>query len=109
MSDKGILEQYETQFEQSMSDYVCPDLIKWPGIIIEPDGSLNLCASFEAVTSNGAIVGNIFSKSYEEVKHELIQFHRKEMGWFTKNISGIMAGNVSTCKLKNCCYKCNRP
>lgn len=105
LSQSGILQQYETQFEQAMSDYVCPDLVKWPGIIIEPDGSLNLCASFEAVACGGAIVTNIFTKPYNQVQDELIQFHQKELNWFIDNLSDIIAGKVSTCKLKNNCYQ----
>jgi len=105
LAQRKILEQYEERFEQGMSDYVCPDLIKWPGIIIEPDGSLNLCASFEAVACRGAIVSNIFTKSYSEVQEELVNFHKKEMHWFIDNLSDIIAGKVSTCKLKNKCYE----
>jgi len=101
---RGILDQYEEQFEQVMSDYVCPDLIKWPGIIIEPDGSLNLCASFEAVTCRGAVVTNIFTKPYEQVKDELMQFHQRETNWFIENLPDIITGKVSTCKLKNNCF-----
>jgi len=105
LSQKDLLNQYETQFEQTMGDYVCPDLIKWPGIIIEPDGNLNLCASFEAINCTGAVVTNIFTKSYEQVKDELIQFHQKEMRWFIDNLPKIIDGKVSTCKLKNHCYQ----
>ena len=99
----GVLQQYEEQFEQAMSDYVCPDLIKWPGIIIEPDGSLNLCASFEAITCAGAIATNIFTKPYAQVQEELMRFHYKEVRWFIDNLPDIIAGKVSTCKLKNKC------
>jgi len=102
---QGTLEQYEEQFEQSMSDYVCPDLIKWPGIIIEPNGDLNLCASFEAITCKRAIISNILTKTFSEVKEELKQFHQREMDWFIENIDEIVAGNTSTCKLKNNCYQ----
>ena len=101
----GLLQQYESQFEQAMSDYVCPDLVKWPGIIIEPDGSLNLCASFEAITCKGAVVTNIFNKPYAQVQEELMQFHQREVSWFIDNLPDIIAGKVSTCKLKNNCYK----
>ena len=101
----GVLQQYEEQFEQAMSDYVCPDLIKWPGIIIEPDGSLNLCASFEAIACRGAIVTNIFTKPYDQVRKELMQFHQRELNWFIDNLPDIIAGKVSTCKLKNNCYQ----
>ena len=88
-----------------MGDYVCPDLIKWPGIIIEPDGSLNLCASFEAISCKGAIVSNILTKSYSQVEDELLQLHKTELKWFTENVQDIIQGNVSTCKLKNHCYQ----
>ncbi|MBW3022780.1 hypothetical protein KY308_01625, partial [Candidatus Woesearchaeota archaeon] len=82
LEQKGILQQYEEQFTNSMSDYSCPDLIKWPGIIVEPDGGLNLCASFEAICSQDSVVSNIFAKPYDEVKNELMQFHQKELRWF---------------------------
>ncbi len=104
LASKEVLSQYEQQFEQALRDYVCPDLVRWPGIIIEPDGGLNLCASFEAVNCQGAIVSNIFSKPYAQVKEELRQFHQRELQWFIDNLSGIMEGKVSTCKLKNGCY-----
>lgn len=105
LAQRGVLQEYETQFEQTMSDYVCPDLIKWPGVIIEPDGSLNLCASFEAVTCQGAVISNIFTKSYPQVKKDLTQFHGKELRWFIDNLTDIISGKVSTCKLKNNCYQ----
>lgn len=105
LGQSGVLQQYEEQFEQAMSDYVCPDLIKWPGIIIEPDGSLNLCASFEAVACRGAIVTNIFTKPYYQVRDELTQFHQRELNWFVDHLPDIIAGKVSTCKLKNNCYQ----
>ncbi len=105
LSHQEILQQYEVQFEQAMSDYVCPDLVKWPGIIIEPEGDLNLCASFEAITCRGAVVTNIFTKPYEQVRDELIQFHQKELNWFINNLPDIISGKVSTCKLKNKCYQ----
>ena len=105
LSQKRILKQYEKQFEESLSDYACPDLIKWPGIIIEPDGGLNLCASFEAINCKDAIVSNIFAKPFSKVKKELMQFHQRELGWFIQNIDGIVAGRVSTCKIKNNCYQ----
>jgi len=109
LAQRGVLEQYGERFEQGMGDYVCPDLIKWPGIIIEPDGSLNLCASFEAVACKRAIVSNVFTKSYSEVQEELTNLHKKEMRWFIDNLSDIIVGKVSTCKLKNKCYEpCNR-
>jgi hypothetical protein len=105
LDNRGILSQYEKEFNESLTDYVCPDLVKWPGIILEPDGSLNLCASFEAITCDKAIVTNIFSKTFEQVKEELLNFHKKETDWFIKNIDGIIQGKVSTCKLKNNCYE----
>lgn len=102
--DQDLLEHYSTKFEESMGDYVCPDLVKWPGVIVEPNGDLNLCASFEAVCCRGAIVSNIFDQTYLELLDELQQFHAKEMNWFIDNLPGIIAGETSTCKLKNECY-----
>lgn len=108
LDKSGILQQYESHFEQSMSDYACPDLVKWPGIIIEPDGSLNLCASFEAITCRDAIVTNIFTKPYSQVISELMQFHQRELNWFIDNLPDIISGKISTCKLKNNCYQENK-
>jgi len=105
LAQRMVLQQYTEKFEQSLSDYACPDLIKWPGIIIEPNGDLNLCASFEAVNCKGAVVTNIFNRSYEQVQNDLIKFHQKEMRWFIDNLSDIIDGKVSTCKLKNNCYQ----
>jgi len=102
----GRLDSYEKEFEKSMGDYACPDLIKWPGIIIEPDGSLNLCASFEAINCRGAIISNIFDKSYKRLEQELMRFHKKELGWFIDNLQEIIERKVSTCKMKNNCYTC---
>ena len=103
LAQLGMLQRYEEEFEKSMGDYVCPDLVKWPGVIIEPDGSLNLCASFEAITCAGAVVTNIFTKPPAQVQEELMRFHKKEVGWFINNLPDIIAGKVSTCKLKNKC------
>lgn len=105
LESKGVMPKYEQLFEPAMRDHVCPDLVKWPGIIIEPDGSLNLCASFEAVNCRGAVVSNIFTKPYAEVQEELLGFHQMELHWFIDNLSAIMEGKVSTCKLRNGCYK----
>jgi hypothetical protein len=105
LENKGILKEYGEKFEKSMGDYICPDLVRWPGIILEPDGSLNLCASFEAITCRGAIITNIFEKEYSQVKDELIQFHKKELNWFIDNLPEIIEGKVSTCKIKNKCYQ----
>ena len=100
LTDKGILEEYKKQFEESMTDYACPDFIKWPGIIIEPDGDLNLCGSFEAVNCKNAVVSNIHGP-FEEVKKNLMDYHHREKQWFIDNLSGIIEGTVSSCKLKN--------
>ena len=97
----GSLQQYEKDFEESMGDYICPDLIKWPGIIIEPNGDLNMCSSFEAISCRKAVVSNIFEKPYNEVEQDLLGFHKKELEWFVRNIDGIIDGKVSTCRLKN--------
>ena len=105
LSEKGIFDEYTKNLEKSFSDYACPDLIKWPGIIIEPDGSLNLCGSFEAINCNKAVISNIFTKSFSEVKKELMSFHKGEMKWFIQNLDEIIAGKISTCKIKNNCYK----
>jgi len=105
LEKKGILKEYEEKFSASMSDYACPDLIKWPGIIIEPDGSLNLCASFEAICCRNAISSNIFSSSYQEVEKELMSLHQREFDWFVKNIKGIISGNVSMCRIENNLYR----
>jgi hypothetical protein len=102
---KGCLEYYEKKFNQSLTDYVCPDLITWPGIIIEPNGDLNLCASFEAITCDKAVVSNIFFEDYEQVEQELIEFNYKEREWFINNLEAIVQGKVSSCKLKNNCYE----
>jgi len=104
LSQKRILEQYQQDFEQDLSDYACPDLIEWPGIIVEPNGDLNLCGSFEAINCRNAIVGNIFSKSYEQVQDDLIQLHKIERQWFIDNLPDIVAGKISACKIKNNCY-----
>ncbi len=104
LKGQGILKEYEQRFEASMGEYVCPDLVRWPGIIIEPDGSLNLCASFEAISCNQAIISNIF-KPYDEVKHDLLGLHKREIEWFIHNLEGIAEGKISTCKMKNLCYE----
>jgi len=105
LSRKGILKKYELEFNNSLTDYVCPDLVRWPGIIIEPDGGLNLCASFEAIACSEAVVSNIFTKPYYEVKADLIDFQKKESCWLIDNIGDVIKGKASTCKLKNHCYK----
>lgn len=104
LTKREIMDEYELAFEKGLGDYVCPDMIKWPGIIIEPNGDLNLCASFEAINCKGAIVTNIFEKPYLQVEKELIALHQKEKEWFRKNLGNIIDGKVSTCKMKNGCY-----
>jgi len=98
LAEKGILEEYAEQFNESMGEYACPDLINWPGIIIEPNGDINLCASFEAINCKSGIVSNIFNRPYEK---ELMSLHEKEKSWFRDNLGGIVDGKVSMCKLKN--------
>ncbi len=88
----------------SQGDYTCPDLIKWPGMIVEPDGSINMCGSFEGVACPHAVVSNIH-KPYGEVEGDLLEFHRRELSWFLENLPAIMDGKVSTCKLRNHCYQ----
>jgi hypothetical protein len=105
LSRKGIIKDYEKFFYDKISDYVCPDLIKWPGIIIEPDGSLNMCGSFEAITCDKSRFSNILSNSFETLEEELLQFHEKELDWFVKNLDQIIQGSVSCCKIKNNCYE----
>jgi hypothetical protein len=100
LSSRGILEEYEKWFDGKMGDYVCPDLVKWPGIVLEPNGDLNLCASFEAINCRRGIVTNIFEKSYGEVGQDILDFHKKEADWFVNNLEGITSGNISTCRLK---------
>lgn len=100
LKEKGILHHYERKFESFLGDYVCPDLIKWPGIIIETDGSLNLCASFEAIACKGAIASNIFENNFEKVKQDIINYYNNENRWFIENLQGIIEGKISTCRLK---------
>lgn len=105
LSQRGVLEEYERQFEESMGEYACPDLIRWPGIILEPNGDLNFCASFEAINCNHAVVSNILDRPYPELQADLMQFHQREVRWFIDNLPDIVDGKVSMCKLKNKCYQ----
>lgn len=105
LSDRDILDDYERFFQGLLGDYVCPDLIKWPGIIIEPDGDLNLCASFEAINCSTSRCSNILTKPYEEVEQDLLQLHQKEMSWFIENIDYILQGQSPCCKIKNNSYE----
>jgi len=66
---------------------------------------LNLCASFEAVNCRDAIITNIFEKSFGEVEKDLLELYRIEKKWFIDNITEIREGRISTCKLKNNCYR----
>jgi hypothetical protein len=104
LATRGILDEYIEWFEERMRDYVCPDLIKWPGIVIEPDGGLNFCGSFEAIGCRKAVVSNVF-KPYEQMESDLLRFHKQEREWFADNLERIVAGKVSTCKLQNRCYQ----
>jgi hypothetical protein len=86
LAEKGILDEYIEWFGDGRPKYVCPDMIKWPGLILEPNGDINLCGSFEAVIQ------------------DLLAVHKSELGWFVDNIEGIVSGDVATCKLLNYCY-----
>ncbi|MBI4981392.1 hypothetical protein HZC30_07620 [Candidatus Woesearchaeota archaeon] len=101
LSGKGILTPYEEHFRRQKRDYACPDLLKWSGLLIEPDGSVNLCASFESMYCRKAVVANIFTEPYSEVERKLREFHHREMKWFVRNIEGIISGTVPTCKLRS--------
>jgi len=101
---RSMLNEYTEKFEASLSDYVCPDMIRWPGIIIEPDGGLNMCASFEAINCRKAVVSNILDWPFDKVKSDLIRCHELEKEWFDKNIDSIMDGSAMSCKMKKGCY-----
>ena len=104
LKDQGTLVQYEKEFAKKMGEYTCPDMITWPGIILEPNGDLNLCGSYEAINCKNAVVTNIFKKPYQQVQQDLLNLRKRELAWFVQNIDDIMNGKVPMCKLENKCY-----
>jgi len=101
----GRYEEYVKKFDEELSEpYVCPDVLEWPGMIIEPDGDINMCGAFEAIAyPHVSVVSNIF-KPYEEVETEFLEFHKKEKEWFLANLPEIVFKEKTTCKIKNNCY-----
>lgn len=99
LTEKGIFEEYNKNYNFLDNYHACPDLIKWPGIVLEPDGSLNLCGSFESLECDNAIISNIFSKPFPQVEEDLLKFHQKEVLWFSSSYLDLIAGKKSACKL----------
>lgn len=105
LNQKGVLEEYTKSFYSKIrKPVVCPDLLELSGLIIEPNGDINLCGAFEAVQSRATVIGNIFDEGYPAIEQKLIQFHEKEREWFLKNLERISSGEVHACKLENNMY-----
>ena len=49
-------------------------------------------------------ISNIFTRDYFTLQEELMEFHQTELDWFIANLDDLIAGKVSTCKIKNSCY-----
>lgn len=98
--EKNLLKEYEKNFEALNTYNICPDLLKWPAILLEYNGNLNLCGSFESLHCDNAVVSNIFTKSFQQVEKDLLNFHRKEHEWFLTSFSDIIKGKKVVCKMK---------
>jgi len=104
LKGKGVYEDYLEKFPFFSKPIVCPDTGRLPGILIEYDGDVNVCGSFEAVATRETVIGNLFGKTYEEMEKLLLDFYRKEKDWVIENFDDILLGKKSTCKLCNRCY-----
>jgi hypothetical protein len=105
LKGKGVYEDYLDNFPFFSKPLICPDTGRLPGIIIEYDGGINVCGSFEAVATKETVVGNLFGKTYDELEKLLLDFYRKEKDWVIENFDDILLGKKSTCKLCNRCYE----
>lgn len=95
------LEMYNKMFSEPSN---CPDGLNWPGIVIEPNGDINMCGAFEAIANpEVTVVSNIF-KPFEKVEEDLLDFYEIEKRYFKNNFPDIAFGRKSTCKIKNVCY-----
>jgi hypothetical protein len=105
LKNDKIYESYVKTFNEMLSEPDnCPDALSWPGMVIEPNGDINMCGSFEAIAyPNVTVVSNIF-KPFEKVEADLLDLYRKERQWFIKNFPDIAFGRKTTCKIKNACY-----
>ena len=73
-------------------------------MIVEPNGDINMCGSFEAIAyPNVSVVSNIL-KPYENVEKELLRFYDKEKKWFINNFPDIALRKKTVCKIRNNCY-----
>ena len=102
--DKNLKEYTEFFSELVPEPNLCPDPLIWPGMIVEPNGDINMCGSFEAIAyPNVSVVSNIL-KPYENVEKELLRFYDKEKKWFINNFPDIALRKKTVCKIRNNCY-----
>ncbi len=106
LRSSGYLEYYTEIFkEHTNTPIICPDVLEWPGLIIEPDGKVNTCGAYEGITCNHAVISNIFKESYEEFQGDMFMAYEIERQWILNNIDNLLQGKASTCKLLNQGYK----
>lgn len=105
LKQKGVYRDYVDNFRFGNKPVLCPDAGRWPGMIVEYDGDINMCGAFEAVVSKETVVGNLFGKTYEELEKLLLDFYGKEKNWFIKNLDDLLLGKKSSCKVCNKCYE----
>ena len=101
---KGRYEEYIKTFKVRRH-LVCPDIGRWPGIVLETNGDLNLCGHFEAINNDATRVTNIFTHSYEEIEEKLLDIYQLERRWFFAHLELLRQAKVSACKLENRCYR----
>jgi len=102
---RGVYEDYSSAFIFGKKPIVCPDTGRLPGILIEYDGGINVCGSFEAVATRETVIGNLFGKKYDELEELLLGFYGKERDWVMRNVDNLLLSKKSSCKICNKCYE----
>ncbi len=105
LKNDGLYEKYLKDFNILFFEpNLCPDVLEWPGMVVEPSGDINMCGAFEAIAKPHLTTISNILKPFEEVEDDLLKLHKKEKEWFLKNLPDIAFGKKSTCKIKNRCY-----
>ena len=106
LESKGELDNYvKTLYSSIRRPVVCPDIGRWPGLVIEHTGDINLCGHFESFQNKSAIVANIFHQDFGEIEENLLRIYELEKEWVLAHKVLLEEGKISSCKLENDCYR----
>ena len=105
LRNEGRYEEYEKLFasyEDSNYLKVCPILLNYQDIIVEPNGDTLVCISFLGIGKPP--VTNIFNHTYDEVMEHLNNRFELQKTWLLGHLPEVVHGKISTCEYKNNCY-----